>query len=114
MTTHYDIFRHHLWATAPAYGYALWDPNPGNLYPAVEVGDVGYIREGKFRRLFNALLPEDHPSHRNFGVPDYHEQLTLNRDIEKHIDIGNHNPQNFYSTGVILEAGPESDRWASG
>ncbi len=107
---HYDIFRHHLSITAPAYGHALWDPNPGNLYPAVEVGDVGYIRAGKFRRLFNVLLPAKHPSHRNFGVPEYHEQLTLN--IENHIDIGNLNPHNFYSAGVTL--GPELDRMADG
>ena len=41
---HYDIFRHHLLSKFPGYGHALWDPSPGNLYPAVEVGDVGYIR----------------------------------------------------------------------
>ncbi|KAN0126288.1 hypothetical protein V8E53_015211, partial [Lactarius tabidus] len=92
------------------YGHALWDPNPGNLYPAVEVGDVGYIREGKFRRLFNVLLPANHPSHTNFGVPEYHEQLTPN--IGNHIDIGTLNPHDFYSASVTL--GPESDRWADG
>jgi hypothetical protein len=100
---HHDIFRHHLSNLAPAYGHALWDPNPGNLYPAVEIGDVGYIREGKFRRLFNALLPANHPSHRNFGVPGHHEQLTLN--IENHIDVGVLDPRLFYSAGVTL--GPE-------
>ena len=105
----YDIFRRHLWNKFPAYGHALWDPSPGNLYPAVEVGDVGYIREGKFRRLFNVLLPANHPSHRNFGVPEYHERLTLNIN---HIDIGTLSPHNFYSAGVTL--GPESDRWADG
>ncbi|KAH9025333.1 hypothetical protein EDB84DRAFT_1504839 [Lactarius hengduanensis] len=107
---HYDIFRHHLSIKFPAYGHALWDPNPGNLYPAVEVGDVGYIRKGKFHRLFNVLLPADHPSHHDFGVPEYHEQLTLN--IENHIDIGSLDSHNFYSTGVTL--GPESDPWADG
>ncbi|KAH9174169.1 hypothetical protein EDB89DRAFT_594079 [Lactarius sanguifluus] len=107
---HYDIFRHHLLAKFPAYGHALWEPNPGNLYPAVEVGDVGYIRQGKFHRLFNVLLPANHPSHRNLGVPEYHEQLTLN--IETHIDIGNLSPQHFCSTGVTLV--PESDPWAHG
>jgi hypothetical protein len=40
---HYDIFRHHLAIKFPAYGHALWDPDHGNLYPPVEVGDVGYI-----------------------------------------------------------------------
>ena len=104
---HYDIFRHHLSIAAPSYGHALWEPSPGNLYPAVEVGDVGYICEGKFRRLFNVLLPANDPSHRNFGVPEYHEPLTLN--IENHIDVGNLGPHNFFSTSVTL--GPESDRY---
>ena len=107
---HYDIFRHHLLSKSPAYGHALWEPDPGNLYPAVEIGDVGYIREGKFRRLFNVLLPAEHPSHSNFGVPEYHEQLTLN--IENHIDIGTLSPHNFYSASVNV--GPEIDRWADG
>ncbi|KAH9025516.1 hypothetical protein EDB85DRAFT_1893826 [Lactarius pseudohatsudake] len=104
---HYDIFRHHLLITAPAYGYALWDPDPGNLYPAVEVGDVGYIREGRFHRLFNVLLPAKHPSHRK-GVPEYHEQL----NVEDHIIHGTLSPHNFCSTCVAL--GPESDRQADG
>ncbi|KAH9025507.1 hypothetical protein EDB85DRAFT_2118432, partial [Lactarius pseudohatsudake] len=104
---HYDIFRHHLLITAPGYGYALWNPDPGNLYPAVEVGDVGYIRKGRFHRLFNVLLPAIHPSHRN-GVPEYHEQL----DIGNHIINGTLSPHNFYSTSVTL--GPESDLQANG
>lgn len=107
---HCDIFRHHLSIKFPAYGHALWEPNPGNLYPPVEIGDVGYIREGKFRRLFNVLLPVEHPSHSNFGVPEHHEQLTVN--IENHIDIGTLSRHNFYSAGVTV--GPESDRWADG
>jgi hypothetical protein len=96
---HYDIFRHHLAITFPAYGHALWEPGPGSLYPAVEVGDVGYIREGKFHRLFNVLLPASHLSHRNFGVPEYHEQLTLN--MEDHINVGSLSPNNFCSAKVI-------------
>ena len=104
---HYDIFRHHLSIAAPSYGHALWDPNPGNLYPAVEIGDVGYIRQGKFRRLFNVLLPANHPSHQNFGVPEYHEPLTLNR--RNHIDVGTLRPHNFFSISVSL--GPDSDQY---
>jgi hypothetical protein len=72
MAAHYDIFRHHLVMKYPAYGHALWEPDPGNLYPAVKVGDVGYICEGKFHRLFNALLPAEDESHADFGVPEYH------------------------------------------
>ena len=105
---HYDIFRHHLWNKFPGYGHALWDPNPGNSYPAVEIGDVGFICEGKFCRLFNALLPADHPSHRNFGVPEYHEPP----NIGNHIDVGTLSPHNFYSAGVTL--GPELDPLVDG
>ena len=108
---HYHIFRHHLAVKLPAYGYALWEPDPGNLYPAaVEVGDVGYICQGRFRRLFNVFLSADHPSHRNYGVPEYHEQLTLN--MENHIETSRLSPHNFCSAGV--NSGPESDLWANG
>jgi len=103
---HYDIFREHLAVKYPAYGHALWEPNPGRLYSPVEVGDVGYVREGKFHRLFNALLPADHPSHRNFGVPEYHEPLTPNPS--EHIDVGTFKPNHYCSHGVtVVDAEPD-------
>jgi hypothetical protein len=96
---HYDIFRQTLALRYPAYGHPLWEPSPGRLHPApVEVGDVGFIREGKFHRLFNALLPEDHPSHQNFGVPEHHVPLQLGID---HIDTGTLSPNNFRSAEVV-------------
>ena len=107
---HYDIFRHHLAIKFPSYGHALWEPDPGNLYPAVQVGDVGHIREGKFRRLFNVLLSAEDPSHRNFGVPEYHERLTLN--MESHINVSRLTPNNFCSAKVT--ANPESERYTDG
>ena len=76
----------------------------------MEVGDVGYIFEGKFHRLFNVLLPATHPTHRNFGVPEYHEQLTLN--MEDHINIGNLSPNNFCSAKVTSM--PISEQLANG
>jgi len=108
---HFDIFRHHLSIKFPAYGYPLWEPDPGNLYPPVEVGDVGYIHEGRFHRLFNVLLPAEHKSHKNFGVPANH-QLALN--FENHINICKLSPNNFCSAKVtpapvppIQSEGPE-------
>ncbi|KAF8258119.1 hypothetical protein EI94DRAFT_1755655 [Lactarius quietus] len=81
-------------------------------YP-VEVGDVGFIREGRFHRLFNVLLPADDPSHRNYGVPEYHEQLTLR--MEEHIIPSTLGPNNLCSARVtsdpvprILADGPDS------
>jgi hypothetical protein len=53
-------FRQELQATYPTHGHALWEPDPGGLYNAVEVGDVGFIRDGCFYRLFNALFSKEH------------------------------------------------------
>jgi len=99
---HYDIFHQQLAFKFPAYGHALWEPSPGELYSTVEVevGDVGFIREGKFHRLFNALLPENHPSHRRFGVPEHHRPLQVN--ISPHIDTGLLSPNNFRSVDVKM------------
>ena len=38
------------------YGYPLWEPEPTHS-GEVLVGDVGYIQDGGFYRLFNATLP---------------------------------------------------------
>ncbi|KAI9445965.1 hypothetical protein H4582DRAFT_2163098, partial [Lactarius indigo] len=81
----------------PAFGHALWDPDPGQ-YPPVQVGDVGYIRNGKFHRLFNALLSADHPSHKRLGTPPDHEPLQL--QVKDHIDRGTIGPNTFHSYGV--------------
>ena len=94
---HFDTFREQLAIAHPAFGHALWEPGPGE-FPPVEVGDVGFIRDGKFHRLFNALLPADHPSHESRGVPEYHEPLQLR--LTDHIDRGILVPNNFYSYGV--------------
>ena len=74
---HYGIFRQELAISYPTYGNALWEPDLGGQYNAVEVGDVGFIRRGYFQRL---LLPKDHPS-QSF-VPEDHQQLET---IHKHI-----------------------------
>jgi hypothetical protein len=57
-----NTFREELAIRYPNHGHALWDPDPGGLYDSVEVGDVGFIRDGYFYRLFNALRPRDPPS----------------------------------------------------
>ncbi|KAI9445971.1 hypothetical protein H4582DRAFT_1785351, partial [Lactarius indigo] len=83
-------------------GHALWEPDPGEYSPA-QVGDVGFIRDGKFHRLFNALLPADDPSHESRGTPPYHEPLQLR--LRDHIDRGTLSPNNFYSYGVNVVSG---------
>ncbi|KAF8261604.1 hypothetical protein EI94DRAFT_1745593 [Lactarius quietus] len=100
---HYDIFRENLVIKYPAYGHALWEPSTGGRYPAVAVGDVGFIREGQFHRLFNVLLSPNDPSHR-LGVPEENEQLRPR--VDDHIITGTLAPHNFCSSGVALESEP--------
>lgn len=52
-------------------GYPLWEPEC-----KVSIGDVGYIRDGRFYRLFNALLPPG-DSQNNFGEPKGFQPLQL-------------------------------------
>ena len=54
----YETFRETLAIRYPNCGHALWEPSPGGLYEVVEVGDVGFIHEGCFHRLFNVCSLE--------------------------------------------------------
>ena len=54
----YEIYSQEL--VSLGKGYALWEPDPSSR-PQVELGDVGYIRDGGFHRLFNIHLQPDDP-----------------------------------------------------
>jgi hypothetical protein len=99
----YDTFREMLATKYPNCGHALWEPSPGGMYDSVKVGDVGFIRQGCFHRLFNVLLPGNHPSHQNFGVPEHHQQLRLN--APNHIHRGIEGTDDFCSRHVSLSRG---------
>lgn len=49
------------------YGHPLWYPEP-TKDGVIEIGDIGYIDDGSFRRLFNALCDEKDPVN-EAGVP---------------------------------------------
>ena len=70
----------------------------GNYIPPCKLATSATFRKAKFHRLFNALLLAEDESHADFGVPEYHEPLTLN--IKKHINIGKLGPNNFCSAKV--------------
>ena len=99
----YEVFREQLAIKYPSYGYALWEPRPRNPSRPVQVGDVGFIREGKFCRLFSAMLPADDPS-QDFGVPEHHELLIPN--ISGHLLIDTLDRNNYCSVGVSTEEDP--------
>lgn len=85
-------FREELAIRYPEHGRALWEPDPGGLYDAVQVGDVGFIRNGYFTRLFNALSPRDrtidHPPESDPNFPRYLQRLQprTSNHIRKSID----------------------------
>ncbi|KZT18775.1 hypothetical protein NEOLEDRAFT_1183993 [Neolentinus lepideus HHB14362 ss-1] len=59
------------------HGHALWEPDARHPNVLMDIGDVGFLREGVFIRLFNALLPANHPSHELYSVPDDFNPLSL-------------------------------------
>ena len=70
-----DVYREQL--SSLYHGLALWKPNPEGLYEQVSIGDVGYVSEGAFIRMFNVTLPWDDASNRKFGIPDRYDVLNL-------------------------------------
>ena len=73
----FNIYREHL--SSHNHGLALWDPKPDdNLYKQpghVSIGDVGYLDDGAFMRIFNVTLPWDDPSNKLLGRPGKYEPI---------------------------------------
>ena len=57
-------------------GYPLWQPEP-TKFGEILIGDVGYLQDGAFFRLFNSLCDKDDPVNR-LGVPVDFEPLEVN------------------------------------
>ncbi len=96
----YDIFRDQLSIKYPTYGHALWEPSPRNPNNPVKVGDVGFIRCGKFHRLFNALLSAEDQT----NVPEYHEELVPK--MSDHISHDLLSSNHYCSDGITVELEP--------
>jgi hypothetical protein len=71
----FNIYREQL--SSLFLGLALWEPNPEGLYDQVAIGDVGYVSEGVFIRMFNVTLPWDDESNRTLGIPNHYDILNL-------------------------------------
>ena len=73
------------------YGLPLWHPEPAEPFGEVEIGDVGYVSEGAFIRLFNAMRPADDAINAK-GVPASFVMLEPNPDLlrsgEHHLSPG--------------------------
>jgi hypothetical protein len=70
----YTVYQDQL--SSRSHGLALWNPNPRKeIYNNVSIGDVGYLHEGMFIRMFNVTLPWSHPSNGKLGKPEHYERL---------------------------------------
>ncbi|KAI0270907.1 hypothetical protein BGY98DRAFT_231174 [Russula aff. rugulosa BPL654] len=71
--TPFTVYRDEL---SLSHGLALWNPSHRKrIYDGVSIGDVGYLYEGTFIRMFNVTLPWDDPSNRLFGAPESYDLL---------------------------------------
>lgn len=74
LVTPFDVYRDQL--ASLSHGLALWNPNPPKeVYDNVSIGDVGYLQEGTFIRMFNVMLKWDDPLNRKLGIPEAYEPL---------------------------------------
>jgi hypothetical protein len=70
----FNIYREHLWPLH--HGFALWRPNPvEGIYNQVSIGDVGYVSQGAFIRMFNVTLSWDDESNKSLGEPYRYDPL---------------------------------------
>lgn len=106
----YDVYRGQL--TSLLHGHALWEPDPIHLYAQVSVGDVGYVREGCFFRMFNALLEWNDPSNYSLCEPEPYDPLVLGPHVnirESAFPKGDHYSRyvtHFQETMNPITAGP--------
>ncbi len=101
-TTPWDIYAEQLFPVG--YGHPLWHPEPQRRREA-NVGDVGWLKEGELRPLFNSMKPESDPVN-PMGVPtDFTEFNPHNVSIGERNKITQHI---VYSRSIHnMEAGAE-------
>lgn len=96
----FNVYRDQL--TSRYHGLALWNPNPHEtIYNSVSIGDVGYVREGVFIRMFNVILPWDDESNKTLGEPEPYESLDCG-PFTKVLDVPL-KTQDHYSRSVSIE-----------
>ena len=94
-------------------GMPLWEPSPHKpVYGQVSIGDVGYVSEGAFIRMFNVILPWDDESNRKLGEPAPYEPLNSDkRDISRTTfgttDYCSYSVTRDENTNIELAASPD-------
>lgn len=103
------------------HGYPLWRPMPWSGHPSAEykargtsIGDVGYVTyDGRFRFLFSATRPADHPFQCN-GVPENFTPLVLPptsivEDERMHVNMSYIGSSHMLVRQAAIDAGVSSE-----
>jgi len=72
----WNVYREQL--SSLYHGHALWEPDPVHvLYDKVSIGDVGYMKNGFFYRMFNVTREWGDDSNQKFGTrkPENYEPM---------------------------------------
>ena len=105
----FSVYRDQL--TALCHGLPLWNPNPlKGVYNKVSIGDVGFLREGTFIRMFNVMLPWDDPSNRTLGISDPYESLDCGpfaNILEDDFDKVEHYSRSVFVEDVYMNFTPD-------
>jgi hypothetical protein len=94
------------------HGLALWKPNPEGLYDQVAIGDVGYVSEGAFIRMFNVTLPWDDESNRTLGIPARYDfldsgDITIRRETFGKVEYYSRHVSREENTNNAMAASPD-------
>ncbi|KAI0246843.1 hypothetical protein BJV78DRAFT_1250814 [Lactifluus subvellereus] len=93
-------------------GCALWEPDPGQLYDHVSIGDVGYVHDGYFIRMFNVLLPWDDPLNGKFRSLERYDPLLVDDDPFINTRTSTFGKANYCSSYVTTQVRPRESNLA--
>lgn len=81
------------------HGLPLWHPEP-TKFGEVLIGDVGFVLDGCFYRLFNAIRTADDPVNAHCGVPPGFVPLKYNETVMLHTTVNYLPPGPLYSSSM--------------
>ncbi|KAJ6582413.1 hypothetical protein B0H19DRAFT_1332592 [Mycena capillaripes] len=90
MKSNSDLYRDLL--LPKGHGYPLFQPQPSDSLPdkykeiGTRIGDVGFVKQGSFKPIFNILHESGDRDINRFGVPDHFERVELVGDDHHAID----------------------------
>lgn len=106
MVAAWDIYAEHLMHLR--YGHPIWNPQPCPRFGEAHVGDVGYLSEGYFRPLFNAMWSPEENRRRRRGVPSGFQTSQPPGDMlitsPHHISQAALHSKNLHSLSVVANA----------